>query len=72
MNSRQSRVSRMPQGLPAWEEPEQQSCEVRDRLCKFSLEKKKKIKIKERKFVWDVLLFVKTMRIDGKPSFLQV
>lgn len=68
MNSRQSGVSRMPQGLPGWEEPEQQSCEVRDRLCKFSL---KKIIKNKREQVWDVLLFVKTMRIDGKPSFLQ-
>lgn len=33
MNSRQSGVSRMLHGLPGWEEPEQQSCEVRDRLC---------------------------------------
>lgn len=33
----QSGVSRMPHGLPGWEEPVQQSpTEVRDRLCKFS------------------------------------
>lgn len=31
-------------GLPGWEEPEQQSCEVRDRLCKSSLKRKSIIK----------------------------
>jgi len=36
-NPGQSGVSRMPHGLPGWEEPEQQSpTEVRDRLLKFS------------------------------------
>lgn len=40
MNCRQSGVSRKPHGLPGWEETEQQSWEVRDRLCKFSLKKK--------------------------------
>lgn len=67
MNSRQSGVSRMPCRLGG-----ARAAVLQGQGQASQIQFKKKIKIKESKLVWDVLLFVKTMWIDGKPSFLQV